>query len=263
MSEKYVNYSLDAVTGISRIEINRPEVNNALNRPTRLALKEIVAEIRANRDVKVVILSGAGGKAFIAGADVTEFQTATPGDIQELVDTLSLKLYTEIEELPMPVIAKIRGFCLGGGNEVAMSCDIRIASDDSKFGQPEISLGFIPGSGGTQKLPRLIGWGRAKELIYTGKIIDAAEAERFGLVDRVVPVDQLDETVEKLASSIAQKSPIAIRLAKSTINHGMYAELAAGLRHESKCFALSFTTEDHNEGIAAFLEKRKPQFRGR
>jgi enoyl-CoA hydratase len=157
----------------------------------------------------------------------------------------------------------INGYCLGGGCELAMSCDIRIASENAKFGHPEINIGLFPGGGGTQRLPRLVGWGRAKELIYTGKIIDAVEAEKIGLINKVVPSEKLEYTVNELAKNIASKSPIIISLAKRTINRGMYTDLATGLAYERSNFSLCFATEDYTEGINAFLEKREPKFRGK
>jgi enoyl-CoA hydratase len=157
----------------------------------------------------------------------------------------------------------INGFCLGGGCEIAMCCDIRIASETAKIGQPEVNIGIFPGGGGTQRLPRLIGWGRAKELLYTGRIIDATEAERIGLVDKVVPPTELETAVMELARNIASKSPVIIRLLKKTINKGMYSNLLDGLSYEKSTFSLCFATEDHTEGIAAFLEKRSPQFKGK
>jgi len=248
--------------GVARITINRPEVRNALNRATRSELSYAIEEIEKDKDIRVVIITGAGDKAFISGADITEFREATPITIQEYTSTLGQELYNRIEDISIPVIAMINGFCLGGGLELAMCCDIRIASENAKFGQPEIKVGFIPGGGGTQRLPRLVGWGKAKELIYTGQIIDAVEAERIGLVEKVVPQDKLEEEVNQLAESIASKSPLIIKLAKKTINRGMYTDLAAGLNCERLTFALCFATEDRKEGINAFLEKRSPEFKG-
>lgn len=249
--------------GIVKVTINRPEVRNALNMAVRQELKEVVAEIDKDKDIRVVIITGAGDRAFISGADITEFREVTPMMIEDYVSTLGQQLYTDIENIRVPVIAMINGFCLGGGLELAMCCDIRIASENAKFGQLEINVGLFPGGGGTQRLPRLIGWGRAKELIYTGKIIDAAEAERLGLVDKVVPPERLEEEVNKLAKTIASKSPLIVKLAKKVINRGMYTDLAAGLAYEKANFALCFASEDHTEGITAFLEKRKPEFKGR
>ncbi len=249
--------------GIVKVTINRPEVRNALNMAVRQELKEVVAEIDKDKDIRVVIITGAGDRAFISGADITEFREATPMMIEDYVSTLGQQLYTDIENIRVPVIAMINGFCLGGGLELAMCCDIRIASENAKFGQLEINVGLFPGGGGTQRLPRLIGWGRAKELIYTGKIIDAAEAERLGLVDKVVPPERLEEEVNKLAKTIASKSPLIVKLAKKVINRGMYTDLAAGLAYEKANFALCFASEDHTEGITAFLEQRKPELKDR
>lgn len=263
MEFRNIIYDRDEEKGVARITINRPEVRNALNRGVRQELKAVVEEIQNDKDTRVVILTGAGDKAFISGADIRELKEATPMTVTEFAASLGQALYTAIDNLRMPVIAMINGFCLGGGLEIAMCCDIRIASDNAKFGQPEINIGIIPGGGGTQRLPRLIGWGKAKEMIYTGRIIDAAEAERIGLVDRVVPQDRLEGEVRQLVETIASKSPLIISLAKKAINRGMYTDLAAGLACEVANFALCFATEDHLEGITAFLEKRKPEFKGR
>lgn len=263
MEYRNIIYVKDKEKGMARITINRPEVRNALNQATRAELKEVVGDLKQDKDIRVVTITGAGDKAFVAGADITEFEDATPIAMEERAATLGQQLYNDIEDLPMPIIAMINGFCLGGGNELAMACDIRIASENARFGQPEINIGFIPGGGATQRLPRIIGWGKAKELIYTGRIIDAAEAERIGLVDMVVPPDQLEETVSQLAETIASKSPLITRIAKKAINAGMYTHLAAGLSYEKAYFALCFSTEDFREGVKAFLEKRKPEFEGR
>jgi len=249
--------------GIAKIIINRPEVRNALNQATRWEIREVVEDIKKDKNVRVVIFTGAGDKAFVAGADITEFKGATPTIMEERAATTGQQLFNDIESLPMPVIAMINGFCLGGGCELAMACDIRIASEKARFGQPEINVGIIPGAGGTQRLPRLVGWGRAKELIYTGRIIDAAEAERIGLVDKMVPADKLEETVNQLAETIVGKSPLIVNIAKKTINRGMYTDLAAGLSYERSNLAFCFSTEDQKEGAAAFLEKRKPEFKGK
>lgn len=263
MEFKNIIYSKDKERGIAKVVINRPEVRNALNRGARQELRSVIEDIRQDESIRVLTITGAGDKAFIGGADISELKEASPIEIEEYTCTLGQQLYTDIENLDIPVIAMINGFCLGGGCELAMACDIRIASDNARFGQPEISVGIIPGGGGTQRLPRLIGWGRAKELIYTGRIIDAVEAERIGLVDKVVPPDRLEEEVRQLAEAIISQSPLIIRLAKKVINRGMYTDLATGLACERANFALCFATEDHIEGMTAFLEKRKPEFRGR
>ncbi|MFH1382281.1 MAG: enoyl-CoA hydratase-related protein [Chloroflexota bacterium] len=249
--------------GIARVTINRPEVRNALNIRVREELREIVGELQKDKDVRVAIITGAGDEAFISGADITFFKGAKPVAIEEYGSALGQALYTSIETLDIPVIAMINGFCFGGGLELAMCCDIRVASEKAKFGQLEINVGIIPGGGGTVRLPRLVGWGRAKEMIYTGRIIDANEAGRIGLVDKVVPPDKLEEEVNQLATNIAKKSPLLIKLAKKTINKAMYTDLAAGLSYEKAMFSLCFSTEDNAEGINAFLEKRKPEFKGK
>jgi enoyl-CoA hydratase len=263
MKFESIIYEKDKEKGIVKLTINRPEVRNALNAATRQEIRTAIGEIEKDEDVRVVIITGAGEKAFISGADITAFKDATPIMMEESASILGQQLFSDIENLSVPVIAMINGFCLGGGLELAMCCDIRIASENAKFGQPEINIGIFPGAGGTQRLPRLIGWGKAKELIYTGKIIDAAEAERIGLADKVVPPDRLEEEVEQLAATIASKSPLIIKLVKKAINRGMYTDLAAGLAYEKANFALCFATEDHIEGVTAFLEKRKPEFKGR
>lgn len=249
--------------GIARITINRPEARNALNTTVRQEIRDAIKDIEEDKEVKVAIVTGAGDKAFISGADIADLKEMNCVGIEEHASTLGQQLYTDIENLRVPIIARINGFCLGGGCELAMACDIRVASENAKFGQPEVNIGIFPGGGGTQRLPRLVGWGRAKELIYTGRIIDAAEAERIGLVDKVVPQDRLEETVNQLAATIASKSPLIISLVKKVINRGMYTDLAAGLSYEKGNFSLCFATEDHEEGITAFLEKRKPEFKGR
>jgi len=263
MKFENIIYEKDRERGIAKLTINRPEVRNALNAATRQEIRNAIGEIEKDGDVRVVIITGAGEKAFVSGADITAFKDATPIIMEESASTLGQQLFSNIENLSVPVIAMINGFCLGGGLELAMCCDIRIASDNAKFGQPEINIGLFPGAGGTQRLPRLIGWGKAKELIYTGKIIDAAEAERISLVDKVVPQEKLGEEVNQLAETIASKSPLIIKLVKKVINRGMYTDLAAGLAYEKANFALCFATEDHIEGVTAFLEKRKPEFKGR
>lgn len=249
--------------GIARITVNRPDKRNALNQGVRQELRQVLKDIEDDESVKVAIITGTGDKAFIGGADITELREMTPLTCEARASTLGQQLYTDIENLRVPVIAMINGFCLGGGCEIAMCCDVRIASENAKLGQPEINIGLFPGGGGTQRLPRLVGWGRAKELLYTGRIIDATEAERIGLVDRVVPQDKLESTVTELAEAIASKSPVVIRLLKKVINEGMYSNLPDGLAYEKSTFSLCFATEDHDEGITAFLEKRKPKFKGR
>jgi len=263
MEYKNIIYTSSKNKGIAKITINRPEVRNALNTATRQELRNAIEEIKKDSSVRVVIITGAGEKAFISGADINEFKDATPISMEQYASDLGQKLFNDIENLSVPIIAMINGFCLGGGLELAMCSDIRVASENAKLGQPEINIGIFPGGGGTQRLPRLIGWGKAKELIYTGKIIDAVEAASIGLVDKVAPPDKLEEEVEQLAETIASKSPLIIKLVKEVINRGMYTDLAAGLDYEKANFALCFDAEDHTEGVTAFLEKRKPEFKGK
>ncbi|MFC2042068.1 enoyl-CoA hydratase/isomerase family protein [Chloroflexota bacterium] len=249
--------------GIVKITINRPEVRNALNKTVRQELRKAIEKITNDKDIRVVIITGAGDKSFISGADLSELKEKTAITMEEYASTLGQQLYTDIESLPVPVIAMINGFCLGAGLEIAMCCDIRIASENAKFGQPEIRVGFLPGGGGTQRLPRIIGWGKAKELIYTGEMIDAEEAEKWGLVNKVVPPEELETAVREIADKIASKSPLIIRIIKKTINRGMYTDLAAGLNYEKANAALCFSSEDTHEGMNAFLEKRQPEFKGK
>ncbi len=263
MEFKEILYAVDRETGIARVTINRPQFRNALNTAVRRELREAIRLIDLDPEVRVVILTGAGDKAFISGADVNEFKEADPIMVREFASKIGQQLFTDLENLRVPVIGMINGFCLGAGLEVALCCDIRIASGSARFGSPEVNLGIFPGGGATQRLPRLVGWGRAKEMIYTGRIIDAAEAERIGIADRVVPPEKLEEEVGQLARQIAGKSPLIIQLAKEAINRGMYSDLAAGLCQEKANFALCFATGEPHEGISAFLEKRPPRFKGR
>jgi enoyl-CoA hydratase len=256
---KNIVYSKIIQDRIARITVNRPESRNSLDDITRNELVRVIDDLEHDLDIKVVIITGAGDKSFISGADIRGLEKAKPSEPNI---TPASYLFSRIEILPMPVIAMINGYCLGAGNELAMACDIRICSDNAKFGQPEIKIGIIPGAGGTQRLPRLIGWGKAKELVYTGRIIDAAEALQIGLVDKVVPYARLDETVLQLATTIAEQSPLALRAAKKAFNKGMYDGLSAGLEYEERLLQSLFGTEDQKEGARAFLEKRKPNYRG-
>lgn len=263
MDFKNIIYTRDREKAIVKITVNRPEVRNALNKATRQEIKNALEEIKKDESVRVVIITGSGDKAFISGADITELKDATPVEMENFASTLGQQLYADIENLSIPVIAMINGFCLGAGCELAMACDIRIASENAKLGQPETNVGIIPGGGGTQRLPRLIGWGRAKELVYTGRIIDATEAARIGLVDEIVPPEKLEERVNQLIDAILSKSPLIIKLAKKVMNRGMYADLASALNYEKATFTLCFATEDQKEGMNAFVEKRKPQFKNK
>jgi enoyl-CoA hydratase len=246
--------------GIALVVINRPEALNALNYQVFTELGKAFAELEKNDEVRVVVLTGEGEKAFAAGSDVTEMQKCSVIEAREFA-MLANQTQGIMDGFSKPVIAAINGFALGGGCELAMSCDIRIASTNAKFGQPEINLGLIPGGGGTQRLARLIGLGRAKEMVYSGQIIDAQRAYEIGLVNKVVPPEELVEEARKLASKIASKSVPILTLAKEALNCGINLDLDKALKFEIECFANCFGTEDHNEGIVAFIEKRKPRFK--
>jgi enoyl-CoA hydratase len=248
--------------GLAWMTVNRPEKRNALNRATRLEMLEALEDVIRDPAVKVLILSGAGGKSFVAGSDLNELARMNPLEMEHFSATLAQQFYHRFEQMDKPVIAMIDGLCLGGGLELAMACDIRIASESSRFGQPEIFLGIMPGSGGTQRLPRLVGLGKAKELVFTGKMIDASEALRIGLINQVTASDQLEETVLSMAGQVAEHSSLALKWAKKTINASQEIGLTQGLAYEALVMSLLFTSKDREEGIKAFLEKRKPIFKG-
>jgi len=250
------NIILEKEDGIATITFNRPDALNALNNETRLEFRNAMSDIQKDDDIKVVIVTGAG-RAFIAGSDIKELKNTTPLEAHNIT-----RLGEIIENLEKPVIAAVNGFALGGGCEIAMACDIIIASEKAKFGQPEINIGVIPGGGGTQRLQRIVGVHKAKELVFTGDIIDAKEAERIGFVNKVVPADKLETIVKEIAKKIAGKSSAAIKLAKAAINRGMRTNLETGLEYEKELYSLSLTTEDKAEGIAAFIEKREPKYKG-
>lgn len=246
---------------VALITINRPDKLNALNIKTRQETAEALDELRTDDEIRVVVITGAGEKAFVAGADINEF--AGRSAIQQRTVMKAKSIFTAAEDFPKPVIAMINGFCLGGGCELALSCDIRIASDKSRFGQPEINLGIIPGGGGTQRLTRLVGEGKAMQMILTGEMIDAQEAYRIGLVNDVYPADQLESKTMELAAKIAEKSPVALAMAKTAVKNAARMNLREGLDQEIDLFALCFSSEDKEEGVRAFLEKRKADFKGR
>jgi enoyl-CoA hydratase len=248
--------------GIAYVTVNRPKVLNALNSQTWKDLRAAFEDARDDAAVRGVILTGAGDKAFIAGADIGELAHATALDAQRSSrfgqDVLDL-----IENLGKPVVAAINGFALGGGCETAMACTIRIAVEHAKFGQPEVRLGLVPGCGGTQRLPRLIGKGRALQLILSGGVISAQEAYRMGLVNEIVPATDLITRAEAILSEIASNAPVAVKYAIEATNKGMDTSQSEGLLLEASYFGLCAATEDKKEGTTAFLEKRAPQFRGR
>ncbi len=250
---------LEHEKSIAILRFNRPDVLNALNRQVFLELISVLDEIQKEGTPKVVILTGSGDKAFVAGTDVTEMENLSSFEAREFAG-LARRAFESIENLDRPVIAAMNGFTLGGGCELAMACDLRIASERARLGQPEINLGIIPGSGGTQRLPRLVGPSKAKQLVFSGELIDARTALDIGLVDMVFPHDRLMDETKKVAFAIAGKSKIALALAKSAINRGLDLDLRSALSYEIECFAQCFATCDQREGMRAFLEKRRPHF---
>lgn len=248
--------------GIGIVTINRPASLNALNEEVYSELYDLFQEIEDDAEVSAVILSGSGEKAFVAGADIPEMQPQNTVEIQSFIEK-ARKASDKIYYLSKPVIAAINGYALGGGCELAMCCDLRIASEKARLGQPEINVGIIPGAGGTQRLTRLIGMTRAKELIYTGDMIDANAALTMGLVNKVVPPGSVMTEAKELARKLSNKSRRILALAKTAINNGANMSLTSGLDLEAQCFALCFATEDQKEGMKAFMEKRKPDFKDR
>jgi enoyl-CoA hydratase len=244
------------------LTVNRPEKLNALSRATMEDIGAAFEAAVAAPEVRVVVLTGAGEKAFVAGADIGEMSKMNPAEAHEFSRFLQ-RVLDRIERARKPVIAAVNGYALGGGNEIAMACHIRIASENARFGQPEVGLGLIPGAGGTQRLPRIVGRGAALDLILRGEAVDAAEALRIGLVSRVVPQSALVETVGAYAATLGSKSPTALAHALEAVISGAEMPLEEAQRMEAALFALGFSTEDVREGTGAFLEKRKPSFPGR
>lgn len=260
MSYQTIRYELAG--GVATITLNRPDVLNAMNNAMRTELLELFAGLRSDEAVRAVVVTGAGERAFCAGADIREFlEPPVPTRFRE--ERRRLDFRREMDRCPQPIIAAIRGFALGGGLELALACDIRIAAEDTQLGLTEINLAIIPGGGGTQRLPRLVGRGKALEMILTGMRVPAAEALRIGLVERVVPVAELLPAAQALAKSIAEKAPIALRYAKEAVVAGLELPLADGLRLENDLATLLRTTEDRVEGARAFVEKRKPKWSGK
>ncbi len=257
----YENVILERKDRVAVLTVNRPDKLNALNAPTRADIGAALDELRTDESIRVVVITGAGEKAFIAGADIAEFAGRTAHQQRAVMQ--QMRVFSQMEEFPKPVIAAINGFCLGGGCELALACDLRIASNKAKLGQPEINLGIIPGGGGTQRLTRLVGEGKSMELILTGKIIGADEALAIGLVNEVVAPEDLMARAHEVANGIAEKSPIALQAAKDAVKTAARANLREGLDREIDLFALCFASEDKEEGVNAFLEKRKAEFKGR
>ena len=258
---EYTNIKFQIEEHIATITFNRPEVLNALNEASLKEFSHAVDKVTGDEDIRVLILTGAGDKSFVAGADIKEFLK---------FNALKAKVFSEmghcivnkLQDLPIPVIGAVNGFALGGGCEVAIACDFIYASENAMFGLPEINLGIIPGFGGTQRLPRFVGKNRAKEMIFTGKMISAAEAQAMGLVNKVCAQDQLMDEVLKVAKIMVSKGKVSLRAAKQTINTGMDVDLKTGCRIEIDAFAICLASPDAKEGTLAFLEKRAADFKG-
>jgi len=259
---EYKNLLFEVADGVATITFNRPKALNAMNSETMTELADAAARCRNDEAIKVVILTGAGDKAFVAGADISQMQDMRPQDALAFME-LGHETLRLLETMAKPVIAAVNGFALGGGTEISLACDMRFASENARFGQPEILIGLIPGWGGTQRLARLAGMGRAKELIMGGEQIDAKRAYEIGLVNRVYPADQLLAETKKFASKLARLPGFALKMAKHAINFGYDLALDNGNRLEMECCAQCFSTDDQKEGMKAFLEKRKPAFKGR
>ncbi|MFQ5907447.1 MAG: enoyl-CoA hydratase-related protein [Thermoplasmata archaeon] len=247
--------------GIATVTLDRPEALNALNSEVLQELRQVLREVEGREDIQVLILTGAGDRAFAAGADIREMSDQRPMEGRTYA-ALGHEVARLLERMGKPVIAAINGYALGGGTELALACDVRIASDRAQIGQPEVKLGIPPGFGGSQRLTRLVGRGRASELIFLGEPIGAAAAERMGLVNRVVRHDRLLEEARGWAQRMRERGPLALRLAKTAIHQAQETGLSAGLDYEVELFSLAFATDDRDEGMKAFLEKRKPEFKG-
>jgi len=260
MEFKYIIY--EKSEGIATITLNRPEALNAFSKEVVDEVLQALEDIKNDESVRVVILTGAGEKAFSSGADIKAMKGMNALKAREL-SLMGEKICSALENLEKPVIAAINGYALGGGLEVAMACDLRIASENAFMGQTEVNIGLIPGWGGTQRLTRLVGKTKAKELVFTGKRIDAKTAEQLGILNLVVPADKFRETVRQFALELAQKAPVALRVAKSVINKGTDMSLDAALAMEREGFGVVASTEDLQEGVSAFAEKRKPAFKGK
>jgi enoyl-CoA hydratase len=257
----YETITVERHGAVAVLTINRPDKLNALNKDVHADGIAALEDLRKDETVRVLVITGAGPKSFIAGADISEFVGQTPVTQRDLFHEKTF--FNTIDSFPKPVIAMVNGFCLGGGNELALACDIRICSENARFSQPEINLGIMPGGGGTQRLTRLVGEGRAMEIILSGDMIDAATAHRFGLVNHVFAAEELEAKTLEYAAKIAEKAPIALQLCKEAVKFASRSNLDEGLRREVDLFAICFSTEDKQEGVSAFLEKRKPVFKGK
>jgi enoyl-CoA hydratase/carnithine racemase len=260
MNDNFLLVEEDA--GVATLTLNRPEVMNSLNFPLLHALRDQIESFRFRRDLRVIIITGSGEKAFCSGADLKERATLGPDQVREYIYTIR-NLFTSIEELNKAVIAAVNGIALGGGTELALASDIRIASGNASMGLTETRLAIIPGAGGTQRLPRLVGKGKAKELIFTGQRVDAQEALNIGLVNKICEPKDLMAACRKMAAVICETGPVAIEQAKYAINYGLETDMHTGLAIESNAYWVCIPTEDRLEGLTAFKEKRKPVYRGR
>ncbi|MDU5107984.1 MULTISPECIES: short-chain-enoyl-CoA hydratase [unclassified Clostridium] len=253
------NLILEKEEHLAIVTINRPKALNALNSDTLKDLDAVLEDLEQDSNIYSVILTGAGEKAFVAGADISEMKDLSEEEGKNF-GLLGNKVFRRLEKLDKPVIAAISGFALGGGCELAMACDIRIASEKARFAQPEAGLGITPGFGGTQRLPRLVGEGKAKELIYTCAMVKADEALRIGLVNKVVPLESLMEEAKAMANTIMANAPIAVKLCKDAINRGMQVDIDTAIEIEAEDFGKCFATEDQKEGMTAFIDKRAKNF---
>ncbi|SHJ35754.1 enoyl-CoA hydratase/isomerase family protein [Desulfofundulus thermosubterraneus] len=256
----FKNLILEKEEGIAVATVNRPEVRNALNRETWQEINSLIDQVEKDEEIQVLIFTGAGDKAFVAGADVASLKERTMLETFVNENQATLNRLANMEKV---TIAAINGYALGGGCELALACDLRVAAENARLGQPELNLGILPGAGGTQRLARLVGIGNAKELILTGEIIDAAEAYRIGLVNKVVPAGEAVRAAKEMAQKIMAKGPLAVRFAKAVINWGSNVSLESGLIMERLAQTILFGTEDRLEGLTAFLEKRRPVYKGR
>ena len=260
MSSAYAHIKVDIDESIATLTIDRPEIRNALNRETVDEALHALSALAVNDDAGVLIVTGAGESSFVSGSDIGDIRTRTR---KEGLAAIASSLCTAVERFPRPTIAAINGYALGGGCELALACDIRVASESAKFGQPELALGIIPAAGGTQRLPRVVGLGWAKHLVLTGEIVDAKQALAIGLVTIVTPVGQLQVRARELAKKILRQGPLAARLAKVALNASSRVDLDSGLLIETLAQAICYESEDKQEGTTAFLEKRKPKFTGK
>ncbi len=258
----FENLILEKEDYLAILHINRPKALNALNAETLYELEAAIKDVKADPNIKVLIITGTGDKSFVAGADITFMLPLSPAEGRFFSD-VGERVMRQLELLEKPVIAAVNGFALGGGCELAMACDIRLAAENAVFAQPEVGLGVIPGFGGTQRLPRLIGEGRAKEFTFTADVINAPEAYRIGLVNHIYPLGQLMDEAKKLAKKMAAKAPLAVGYAKFAINKGLQVDIDTAMSIESDMFGMCCATEDKFEGMGAFVDKRKPQFKGK